>query len=210
GILPVLVAGLAALRALRQKDRRQAFIAEVQSLSIMAAACLFVIEASYLFSASPLLYFKNTALVNANHDPNYQYYLMGQLKTFGWWYYFLAAFAFKATIATLVLLALAAIQALSGMRNRWGETILLAGIGFYLVAISAGAHDLGVRYLMPIFPLIYVWASRIVPAYAKSGVGRVVLVVLFSWQVWAAVSSFPNYIPYFNELAVGPSAGTAP
>jgi hypothetical protein len=166
-----------------------------------------VIEASYLFSASPLLYFRNAALVNANHDPNYQYYLMGQLKTSGWWYYFLAAFTFKATLPTLLLLLLAAVQALSGVVNRWGETILLAGIGFYLVAISAGAHDLGVRYLMPIFPLIYVWTSRIVPAYWKNGIGRTVLVLLFGWQVWAAVSSFPNYIPYFNELAGGPSVG---
>src|SRR5262249_1256820 len=41
GLLPVLIAGLAALRALRRKDRRQAFIAELQSLSIMAAACVF-------------------------------------------------------------------------------------------------------------------------------------------------------------------------
>ena len=207
GILPVLIAGLAAYRALRQTDRRQAFIAEIQSLSIMAAACLFVIEAAYLFSASPFLYFKNTALVNANHDPNYQYYLMGQLKPSGWWYYFLAAFAFKATIVTLVLLLLAAVQTPSGMVSRWGEKILLAGIGFYLVAISVGAHDLGVRYLMPIFPLIYVWASRIVPAYSKSTLGRAVLVLVFGWQVWAAVSSFPDYIPYFNELAGGPSAG---
>src|SRR5262249_40022399 len=153
GILPVLITGLAVYRALKQKDHRQAITAEIQSLAIMAAACLFVIEAAYLFSASPLLYFRNTALVNANHDPNYQYYLIGQLKTSGWWYYFLAAFAFKATIATLVLLLLAAVQALSGMVNRWGETILLAGIGFYFVAISVGAHDLGIRYLMPIFPL---------------------------------------------------------
>ena len=207
GLLPVLVAGLAAFRALRQNDRRQAFIAEIQSLSIVAAVCLFVIEATYLFSASPLLYFRNTALVNANHNPNYQYYLMGQLKTSGWWYYFLAAFAFKATVATLILVLLAAVQTISGVVNRWGDTILLAGIGFYLVEISAGAHDLGVRYLMPIFPLIYVWVSGLVPAYSRNRMGQAVLVLLFGWQMWAAVSSFPNYIPYFNELAGGPSAG---
>jgi predicted membrane-bound dolichyl-phosphate-mannose-protein mannosyltransferase len=207
GLLPVLIAGLAVFRAIRRKDRRQAFKAEIQSLSIMAGACLLVIEATYLFSASPLLYFKNATLVNANHDPNYQYYLMGQLKTSGWWYYFLAAFAFKATLATLLLLLLRAVQTMSGRVNRWGESILQAGIGFYVVVISAGADDLGIRYLMPIFPLIYVWVSGIVPAYSRTRMKQAVLVALLGWQVWASVSSFPNYIPYFNELAGGPSAG---
>src|SRR5437773_11979039 len=47
GLLPLLVAGLAMLRAMRQKDRRSAFIGEIQSLAIMAAVCLLVIEASY-------------------------------------------------------------------------------------------------------------------------------------------------------------------
>src|SRR4030095_2338469 len=125
GLLPVLIAGLAVSRAIRRKDRRQAFKAEIQSLSIMAGACLLVMQAQYLFAAAPLLYFKNATLVNANHDPNYQYYLMGQLKTSGWWYYFLAAFAFKATLATLLLLLLRAVQTMSGRVDRWGETILL-------------------------------------------------------------------------------------
>jgi hypothetical protein len=208
GLLPILITGLAVFQAFRQKDRRQGLIAELQRLSIMAAACLFVIEAAYLFSASPLVYFRNAALVNANHDPNYQYYLMGQLKPSGWWYYFLAAFAFKATVALLVLLLLATSKTItSGAANRWGETILLMGIGFYVIVISAGAHNLGVRYLMPIFPLTYVWVSRLVPGYSKNRVGQVVLTLLLGWQVWAAVSSFPNYIPYFNEVAGGPSAG---
>ena len=60
---------------------------------------------------------------------------------------------------------------------------------------------------MPIFPLIYVWVSGLVPAYSRNRMGQAVLVLLFGWQMWAAVSSFPNYIPYFNELAGGPSAG---
>ena len=60
---------------------------------------------------------------------------------------------------------------------------------------------------MPIFPLIYVWVSGVVPRYSRSRIKQAVLVLLLGWQVWAAVSSFPNYIPYFNELAGGPSAG---
>src|SRR5262249_7247539 len=89
GLLPILLAGLAIVRAFRQEDRKKALISETWNLTIMAAACVLVIEAAYLFSASPLLYFTNSAVVNANHNRNYEAYMLGQLKPGGWWYYFL-------------------------------------------------------------------------------------------------------------------------
>jgi 4-amino-4-deoxy-L-arabinose transferase-like glycosyltransferase len=207
GLLPILIAGLSVVRALRQKDRRQALIAETKSLAIMAAVSVFVLEAAYLFSASPLLYFRNSLFVNANHDPSYQYYLLGELRQGGWWYYFLLAFAFKSTLPSLIFLVLRILKSVSGLIQAWGETILLAGIVFYFVVMSIGAHNLGVRYVLPAFPLIYIWVSGIVPAWWKNPFGRLVLVTLLGWQMWAAVSSFPNYIPYFNELVGGPKKG---
>jgi len=207
GLLPLLVMVLAIVRVFRHSDRKRALLGEVRNLAIMAAASLFIIEASYLFAASPLTYFANAATVNTNHSPTYQYYLLGQLKQGGWWYYFLVAFIFKATLATLILTLLAAARAFSGTINRVGEEILLAGIGFYLVVMSAGANDLGIRYLLPIFPLLFIWISRIAPDYWANRIGRAVLIALFAWQVWSGVSAFPNYIPFFNELAGGPGRG---
>jgi Dolichyl-phosphate-mannose-protein mannosyltransferase len=207
GLLPLLIIGLSALRAWRSANRKQQGIRELQNLLIMTVASLFVIEASYLFSASPLLYFKNARLVNANHIPNYRYYLLGELKEGGWWYYFPVAFIFKATLPTLILLMLAAGRAISKSIKNFGEAVLLLGIGFYGVATSVGAGNLGVRYLIPIFPLIFIWVSRIVPDYWPSHLGRAVLVLLFGWQAWVALSAFPNYIPYFNEMAGGSEGG---
>ena len=145
--------------------------------------------------------------MNTNHSPSYEYYLLGRLKQGGWWYYFLVAFIFKATLTTLILTALAAVRAFSGFIDRAGEIILLTGIGFYLVVMSAGANDLGIRYLLPIFPLLFIWISRIAPDYWANRIGRAVIVILFAWQVWAALSTFPNYIPFFNELAGGAGRG---
>jgi predicted membrane-bound dolichyl-phosphate-mannose-protein mannosyltransferase len=207
GFLPLLIVGLSLVRTLRQSNRQQALLAEIRSLMIMAGASLLVIETTYLFAAPPFAYFTNAALVNTNHSPTYEYYLLGNLKPGGWWYYFLVAFMFKATLATLILILLATARAFSGLTHRWGETILLAGIGFYVVVMTAGANDLGIRYLLPIFPLIFIWVSRIVPDYWNNRLGRAVLIVLFAWQMWAALSTFPNYIPFFNELAGGASGG---
>src|SRR6185295_710259 len=99
-LLPILLIVLSIARFKRSV---------VKSLIIMAIGSLVVIEASYLFSASPLLYFRNFGGVNAYVIKDYPIYLFGQLKPGGYWYYFLAAFAVKATVPTLILIVLTAI-----------------------------------------------------------------------------------------------------
>jgi 4-amino-4-deoxy-L-arabinose transferase-like glycosyltransferase len=205
--VPFLIVILAALRAWRSEDRWTRMKSEFRGLCIMAAASLMVIEAVYLFTDSPLIYFRNAGYVNANHDPQYPYYLLGHVRPNGWWYYFFAAFVFKATIPSMVVIAFAAVRSFAGFVDRWAETILLLGIAFYVGVIMLGANDIGVRYLLPIFPLLFIWGSRIVPECLKSRAGTALIAALFVWQAWAALSSFPNYMPYFNEWVGGPRNG---
>ncbi len=198
--LPMLIAILCVAR-----DGRGA----LKRLVIMGATSLLVIEASYFFSASPLLYFTNGRTVNTQVVPNYPFYLFGQLKPGGWWYYFLIAFAVKATIPTLLLLAVTTIEARNGFIDRWGEITLMTTIALFFVITTIGANQIGFRYLLPVFPLIFIWAGRVVSQLAASRGGIVAITVLLVWQTWAAVHTFPNYIPYFNELAGGPAGGPA-
>ena len=182
---------------------------QIKSLFIMGAASLVVIEAAYLFSASPLLYFRNMSFINANHSRAYAFYLLGEFKPGGWWYYFLVAFALKATLPTLVFIILAAVGAIRGFIDRWGEMILLASIGLYVVVITMGADQIGVRYVLPIFPLLFIWASRTVPDLLSARSSAAVVGLLLTWHVWSGISAFPNYIPYFNEMAGGSAKGAA-
>ena len=198
-ILPVILAVLAFARFGRNATKR---------LAVMAIGSLIVIEAAYLFSASPLLYFRNLAVVNSYVIKDYPIYLFGHLKPGGYWYYFLAAFAVKATVPTLILIVLAGIHTIVKPMNRWGETILLVGIGAFLVITSAVAGQIGIRYLLPIFPLIFVWVSRIVPDLLALRAGKIILGLLFAWTAISCLHAFPNYIPYFNELAGGAARGT--
>jgi hypothetical protein len=78
-----------------------------------------------------------------------------------------------------------------------------------VIVISIGADQIGVRYLIPIFPLLFVWTSRTVPRLAASRTGLIAISMLILWQAWTAVHAFPNYIPYFNEAAGGASRGLA-
>jgi 4-amino-4-deoxy-L-arabinose transferase-like glycosyltransferase len=182
---------------------------QIKSLFIIGAASVLAIEAAYLFSAVPLLYFRNMGFINANHVKNYPFYLLGQFKQGGWWYYFPAAFVFKATLPTVILIVLAAVAATRGFVDVWGETILLATIALYLIVITLGADQIGVRYILPIFPLFFIWVSRIVPTLLTARPGKALLAAFLAWHIWSGVSAFPNYIPYFNEMAGGISGGAA-
>jgi len=196
--LPLLIVMLCFAR-----DGRAAF----KRLLIMGIASLFVIEAAYLFSQWPTTYFRDGLLVNIKVVPNYPSYLLGEMKTGGWWYYFLVAFAVKATVPTILLGGAAMLDLKKGLRDRWGELILISGILFYFVIDSLGAMQIGFRYLVPVLPLLFIWTSRTVRSLAVTRTGIAVIAVLLMWQAWSAVHAFPNYIPYFNEFAGGAVQG---
>jgi hypothetical protein len=196
--LPILLIVL-SLREKRAAPRK---------LFVIACGSVVVIACAYLFAASPVLYFKNAALVNANHIANYPFYLFGRLKPGGWWYYFLAAFAVKATVPALMFIIFAAMHiTLEGFVSRWGEIILLGSIVFYTLLISVAADQIGLRYLLPVFPLIFVWSSRIVPRLLTTRTGIAIVAVLLLWQAASGIRAYPNYIPYINEIAGGPGRG---
>jgi hypothetical protein len=202
----VIAASAANIAA--RSNKRQQTIVEARNLIIAALAAFVTIEAAYLFTLKPWTYLSNLALVNANHNPNRLYYLFGNFSRTGWWYYFPLAIGVKATIPLLLTVVLACAHFIwRRFIDVKGELLILGTILCYALAISVGADDMGVRYLLPIFPLLFVWGSRIVVDLKSKSVGLVLIFILVGWQARAAIGSFPNYIPYFNEFAGGAKRG---
>jgi hypothetical protein len=207
-VLPVIIIGLTVCEIVRSDDRRQQTLIKLKSLIIAGIVAVFVIEAAYMFRVPPWTYIENMRLVNANHNPNRLFYLFGDFSRTGWWYYFFLAFLVKTTIPALLTLTLATIQfASAGVLARRGETILLAAIACFFVAVTLGADQIGVRYLLPIFPLLFIWSSRIASELSRKAVGVALLCGLVGWQARSAVAAFPDYIPYFNEMVGGSVEG---
>jgi len=206
-ILPVVLIVFALYRVVIAEDRRQQFFQEAQSLVVAGVAALFVIEASYLFSEPPWTYFRNLALVNQNHNPNHNFYLFGRFNR-GVWYYFPLAFAVKATIPLILTTALAVLHTCAKrFINASGEILLLMAIVSYSAALMFGADNLGVRYMLPVFLMLFIWGSRIATLLISKPAGVAMVVLLSAWQAQAALRAFPNYIPYFNEIAGGAQRG---
>jgi hypothetical protein len=133
-----------------------------------------------------------------NHvDAGHTAFLLGQHSFHGWWYFFPVALAVKTPVAAL-LLALAGIIAVFGEKRRavWTPVALMAAI---LLVNLPTSLNIGVRYMMPLFPMlaltagigaVWVWRRQ-----------RLVAAALLAWLAVAGAAAHPDYLAYFNEFA---------
>lgn len=136
-------------------------------------------------------------------------YLMGEFSDRGWLSYFPIAFAIKTPVATMALLA-AGLAALVLRRARSRDTILLAGLLVFAVVYLAyminGRLNIGLRHILPVYPVFYVLAGASA-AWLATRVGRVLVGLALAWLLVANLLAHPHYLSYFNELVGGPSRG---
>ncbi|MFL5243660.1 MAG: ArnT family glycosyltransferase [Gemmataceae bacterium] len=139
-------------------------------------------------------------------------YLNGEWKQGGWWYYYLFGIAMKVPLGTLALILLAALFTLlrpSFVTSSRESLVLLTPVLAILVLVSSQTgfnHHL--RYVLPIFPFVFIWASSL--AHAVQGfVSKAVLAALLIYSTLSSLSVFPHSLSYFNELAGGPTCGHA-
>jgi len=140
----------------------------------------------------------------------YPVYLCGQLRRTGWWWYYPFAMLVKVPLGTWLLTA-AAISALFVGTQGVTNTRLLALAVFpvsLLLAMSFIADiDLGLRYVLPIFPYWFVLASSAVMRCNWPPNCWTAIVTLACTLNIAACRHHPNHLAYFNELVGGPDKG---
>ncbi len=154
----------------------------------------------------PPHFFKGLALQTAHAAIGHQGFLCGQWRTTGWWYYFPVALAVKLPLPWLALTAVGLLLWLMGLR-RFSFPLAVPWLAawLYLALAMAGTIDIGVRYVLPIIPLLAVGIAsqfslhgRRVQLGAWLGAGWLLLV---TWH------ARPCFLEYFNEIAGGPSNG---
>ncbi len=159
-------------------------------------------------------YIKGNALQafhSANHaawDPTGDLFLLGDHRANGWWYYFPIAFAVKTPLALFALLGLLMMWRRRAPRTDPFELVLLVVPAvLWMLACMTISINIGVRYLLPIYPLLFILLGGLAPVIADR-VGRIVAVVtLCLWGAVATLAVYPHPHAYFNELAGGPDGG---
>jgi 4-amino-4-deoxy-L-arabinose transferase-like glycosyltransferase len=128
-------------------------------------------------------------------------YLLGQLNTEGWWYYFPVAFAVKTPLATLAGLLIATLAMLR-RPTRDDLFILFPPLLFFLISITARLN-LGYRHLLPMLPFLAVHLARLV----RLRVSPYLPVALVLWLALATARIYPHFLAYFNPVGGGPENG---
>jgi hypothetical protein len=135
--------------------------------------------------------------------PRCDTFLLGESSPDGWWYFFLATFFLKTPLSLLLLLA-ASLWTVGFRKQGSGrsEAFLLIPVLMIFAFVSAAGIQNGHRHLLPVYPFLFVLASR-----TAADLSRKVLVTLVLWYLGASLWVFPHHLSYMNELVLGPGNG---
>ena len=131
-------------------------------------------------------------------------FLLGERRRFGWWFFFPLVFVLKTPIPLLALSLAALVRAMRWPLKTEAAPVLCA---FGILACSIPSSvNLGVRHLLPMFPLLAVGAAltieRLLTARTpRPCLPRALVTVCLGWQAFDTARSWPDFIAYFNGFA---------
>jgi len=156
----------------------------------------------------PLPYLRGVARQAQTGMEGWPVYLLGEVRMGGWWYYYLVALAVKETLPSLLLLAAALLSLLWLRPSPRDELVLLVPALLFFAFFSMGGIQIGIRYILPALPLLFVFAARLLRLpWAAGRAFTPALLALLAAHAALSVRGGPDYLAYFNELAGGPAGG---
>ena len=166
------------------------------------------------------LYLKGLEIVRVEtQGATHPLYIHGAWTAIAPWYTALLALVLKTPVPTLLLAGLGAGLAVFRRADRRCLAWLLPAAVF-CVGVSMSNMQMGLRYLLPILPLIHLLAARGLMGFLVGRRGRpsgrpwadlkvrpYIGIALLAWLAVTSARAHPNYLTYFHEFAGGPSRG---
>jgi hypothetical protein len=130
-------------------------------------------------------------------------YLLGQVKSGGWWFFYLVALGVKLPLPTLLLFAMAIVALLK--HKQTSMLFPLAALGAVLLITMHVSYQVGMRHILVAVPLITIVSGLGIGELLRRTNGLTVLgiaiVALLAWQTAESASAQSDFLAYFNELA---------
>ncbi|HYC83249.1 MAG TPA: hypothetical protein VEB60_01725 [Candidatus Paceibacterota bacterium] len=184
------------------KDTRETVMEKLTMMFASIIACLLVIVLAYKV-AYVGNYFTGLQEFMAHASQGHLSYLLGMTSNTGWWYYFPVMFFFKTPIITMVVIAVACVCAYAYSKRRRRvvhiSAFILGSALCYLLFSMASKANIGIRHIMPVYPLLFVFAGII-------GNNIYVMLILAMLLIQTKLA-YPHFLSYFNEFAGGTSNG---
>ena len=173
------------------------------AIAAVAVVAAFVVSLAYQAPGRFDIYVRNLGVLYSNVNIGLPPYFAGSFHDGGMWSYFVAALLVKTPIAFLVLLS---VRVADQVIRRDPEVqsllfLLLPALG-WLLAMTVTALPLGVRYVLPMYPLLFVFGSGLLtsPRFVE-GKGRAFVIGLALLFAAASLRAYPHYLPYVNSVA---------
>jgi hypothetical protein len=136
-------------------------------------------------------------------DPSF---FLGQINMHGSPAFFPVLILVKSPLPFLAAVAIGAAVLLRSHRRDWRRMAPLVGAAAIIASVIPSPINIGLRHILPAFPLLAIVAAI--------GLGRLLAGKLLSaraaaaglllvWQAGEAAAAAPDYLTYFNPLALG-------
>lgn len=134
-------------------------------------------------------------------------FLHGRLSKNGFPHYFFVAFLVKSSLAMLFLTA-AVFFGGRRLRSKWAIGLLAPVVTMFAATIPS-AFNIGVRHILPVYPLLAIAGAGMLASHLPRRAFRVaatLLIVAAGLSLWR---SHPHELGYFNAIAEGTGGGEA-
>lgn len=157
----------------------------------------------------PTYYYGLARTINDTGQHLHPLYFLGQLSNRGWWYYYplLAMIKLPLAVWSLFFLRLVFHKRLPPGDQLANRSLLALMLGLLFCFMFLNAKNIGLRHLLPLLPLFYVYLARLWPFAVFRRRLRWVVVGLLLWHGGSSLSVYPDYLVYFNEAVGGPEGG---
>jgi len=194
-------------------DLGVAFLLHEHGLSHEAGVLLQHVRLPYWLQG----FIEGVIAIKAHNDSGHLSFLLGQLRSTGWWYFYLVALAAKTPLPLLAAAPVGmAVLAREGWQAR--DAWRLAPVLLFLTVLvfaSAYSHiNIGIRHVLVLYPFMALGGAHAVAVAWRALrnasvrplaiVGSAFLVGLVGWQASTLWTAHPDYLPYFNEAVAHP------
>jgi len=171
-------------------------------------------------------YFFGLSMVFQRASFGHTTYFLGEVSAAGWRNYFPVVYSIKVPLSfhilTIVSLLVASLRIKepfwrktwprfkSWAKDHFEELSFLFFIVMYWMSSLISPLNIGVRHLLPVFPLTILLVSKVIseslsPPYKKAKC--LLLTMLILWQAASVIFIYPYFLSYFNEIVGGPTNG---
>ncbi|HTS17513.1 MAG TPA: glycosyltransferase family 39 protein [Verrucomicrobiae bacterium] len=152
-------------------------------------------------------FFKALGLTLGHSKVGHENYLLGAWSQEGRWDYFPLAFLLKSPIPFVILTIVCLLAFGKVFRHAplLEATPWVVATAYLLIAMTSNVN-IGVRHLLPIFPLCCVGIGNFVARWSQPLIRKCVYGLL-GWQILVTILAYPLYIQFFSEAVGGATNG---